>query len=109
MSYRKAKYLIDIYEALIRSGVDDEKFGCLSWCKWREIAGVIIPENVDEWIAPAREKTVAQLREAVKASNQFYNLRDATASARIAKRKNPMSIVVVADMRTGKLMIELEA
>ena len=41
--------------------------------------------------------------------DQFYDLRDATASARIAKRDKPMSIVVVTDMRTGKLMIELEA
>jgi len=41
--------------------------------------------------------------------DRFYDLRDATASARIAKRKNPMSIVVVADVTTGKLMIEVEA
>jgi hypothetical protein len=41
--------------------------------------------------------------------DRFYDLRDATTSARIAKRKNPMSIVVVTDTRTGKLMIELEA
>ena len=41
--------------------------------------------------------------------DQYYDLRDATASARVAKRKNPMSIVVVADVTTGKLMIEVEA
>jgi len=33
--------------------------------------------------------------------DQFYDLRDAMASARIAKRSNPMSIVVIADVRTG--------
>ncbi len=41
--------------------------------------------------------------------DQFYDLRDAAASARIAKQKNPVSIVVVIDVTTGKLMIEVEA
>jgi hypothetical protein len=41
--------------------------------------------------------------------DQFYDLRDATASARVAKRKNPMATVVVTDVTTGKLMIEVEA
>ncbi len=40
--------------------------------------------------------------------DQFYDLRDATASARIAKRKDPMSIVVVTDVTTRKLMIDVE-
>ena len=42
-------------------------------------------------------------------NDQFYDLRDAMASARIAKRNNPMSIVLVADVRTGKLVFEVEA
>jgi hypothetical protein len=41
--------------------------------------------------------------------DQFYDLRDAAASARIAKRKNPVSIVVVIDVTTEKMMIEVEA
>ena len=41
--------------------------------------------------------------------DQFYDLRDAIASSRIAKRDNPMSIVVVTDVRTGKLVFEVEA
>ena len=41
--------------------------------------------------------------------DRFYDLRDAMASARIAKRDNPMSIVSVVDVTTGKLMIEVKA
>ena len=41
--------------------------------------------------------------------DRFYDLRDAMASGRVAKRNNPMSIVVVVDVTTGKLMIEVEA
>jgi hypothetical protein len=40
--------------------------------------------------------------------DQFYDVRDATASARIAKRLNPASVVVVTDVRTGKLVIPVE-
>jgi len=40
--------------------------------------------------------------------DQFYDLRDAIASARSAKRSNPMSIVVIADVRTGKLVFEID-
>ena len=41
--------------------------------------------------------------------DQFYDLRDAIASARTAKRSNPQSIVVVTDVRTGTLVFEVEA
>lgn len=39
----------------------------------------------------------------------FCDLRDATASARIAKQKNPKSVVVVADVRTSRLVFEVKA
>jgi hypothetical protein len=37
--------------------------------------------------------------------DHFYELRDATASDQVAKRKNPMATVVVTDVTKGKLMI----
>ena len=40
--------------------------------------------------------------------DQFYDVRDATAAARTAKRNNRNSTVVVTDARTGKLVIEVE-
>jgi hypothetical protein len=67
MSYRKAKYLINSYVAVSTSKVDDEKLNDLSWCKLREIAPIITPENVDEWVAAASEHTVVELKEMVKA------------------------------------------
>jgi hypothetical protein len=41
--------------------------------------------------------------------DQFYDVRDAVSSARIAKRLNPASVVVVTDVRTEKLVIHVEA
>jgi len=40
--------------------------------------------------------------------DQFYDVRDAMGFARIIKRKNPRSRVIVVDARTGKLVIEVE-
>ena len=67
MAYRKAKYLIDIYTALKNAKADPEKFKDISWCKLRVIAPVITSENVDEWLDTARQKTVVELIDAVRA------------------------------------------
>jgi hypothetical protein len=41
--------------------------------------------------------------------DQFYDVRDAMAAARIAKRRNPTAVITIADVRTGKLLIEVQA
>jgi hypothetical protein len=41
--------------------------------------------------------------------DEFYDLRDAMASARIAKRDNPTAVITIADKRTGNLVFEAEA
>ena len=41
--------------------------------------------------------------------DQFYDLRDATTSARSAKQSYPGSTVTVTDARTRKLVIQIEA
>jgi hypothetical protein len=42
------------------------------------------------------------------AHDQFYDVRDALASARAAKRNQCSASVVVTDVRTGKLVIEVD-
>jgi hypothetical protein len=41
--------------------------------------------------------------------DRFYDVSDAMASARAAKRDKRSAAVVVTDVRTGKLVIEVEA
>jgi hypothetical protein len=41
--------------------------------------------------------------------DQFYDLRDAAAAARSAKRSYPGSTVTVTDARTRKLVIQIDA
>lgn len=40
--------------------------------------------------------------------DQFYDVRDANASARAAKQASPNSEIVVADVRTKRLVIRVE-
>ncbi len=42
-------------------------------------------------------------------AGKFDDLHDALASARIAKHGKPMARVAIADIRTGQMVIELEA
>jgi hypothetical protein len=41
--------------------------------------------------------------------DQFYDVRDAIAFARIVKQKNSTSVVTIVDMRTGRLVLEVES
>jgi hypothetical protein len=40
--------------------------------------------------------------------DSFYDVRDALGHALVAKRNNPKSTIVVSDMRTGRLTLEVE-
>jgi len=65
LKYRKAMYLVQIYEDLINSGVTWGEVKSLGWCKLKEISPVITKDNVEEWVAKAQNLTVLQLREVV--------------------------------------------
>jgi hypothetical protein len=74
LQYRKAIYLVAIYNGLSNSGVDWEKVKHLGWTKLKELASILTPENVDHWAAVAGELNVLQLIE---------HIRQATAAPKI--------------------------
>lgn len=61
IKYRKAMYLIGIYNGLVESGVAWSKVAHLGWTKLKELAGILTPDNVDEWVAIAENMTALQL------------------------------------------------
>ena len=67
MHYRKATYWVAIYNHLAESKVPWSKVKGLGWTKLKEIAEVLTPENVDEWVKIAQSQTTLQLIETVKA------------------------------------------
>ncbi len=68
LAYRKATYLIQIYNGLAQSGVPWEKVKHLGWTKLKELASVLTLETVDDWVPLAEEMTTAQLIEHIKLS-----------------------------------------
>ena len=67
MHYRKATYWVSIYNHLAESKVPWEKVKHLGWTKLKEIAEVLTPDNVDDWVQVAQSQTTLQLIETVKA------------------------------------------
>ena len=66
--YRKAVYWTAIYNHLAEAKVPWAKVSTLGWTKLKEIAKVVTPENVDEWVKIASGQTTLQLIATVKAS-----------------------------------------
>lgn len=63
---RKARYLMEIYENLVNKQIPWEKVSGLGWTKLKDLARVLTPENVDEWVEKASKLTVAELQAVLK-------------------------------------------
>lgn len=48
---RKAAYLTDIYTHLVTKQIPWEKVKGLGWTKLKDLAVILTPDNVDEWVA----------------------------------------------------------
>jgi hypothetical protein len=66
MKYRKADYLIQIYENLVASGVKWNDVKSVGWTKLKEIAHLITKENVKEWVEKANSMNKDTLIKEVK-------------------------------------------
>lgn len=64
---RKARYLISIYDNLVTKQIPWEKVSGIGWTKLKDLAPLLTPENVDEWVAKAEALTVVELQAAIKA------------------------------------------
>lgn len=64
--YRKAVYLVEIYEAMANVKIEWSKFQHLGWTKMRRLAKVVNAANADEWIKIATEHTSSEIEELVR-------------------------------------------
>lgn len=67
LHYRKAMYLINIYDKLVEADIPWHKVSGLGWTKLKELADILTTDNVDEWVAKAQSMTTLNLQAAVKA------------------------------------------
>lgn len=66
MEYRKAMYLMGIYNNLVESEVPWSKVSDIGWTKLKELAAILTKENVDEWVEIAKDHTAIQLQARVR-------------------------------------------
>ena len=66
LEYRKAMYLINIYNVLVEAQIPWSKVSHLGWTKLKELVKVLTPENVDYWVEEAANCTVLQLIEKIR-------------------------------------------
>jgi hypothetical protein len=66
LQYRKAMYLIQIYNDLVESGVAWEKVQGLGWTKLKELSPILNNDNVDALVEKAQTMTVLELIEYIK-------------------------------------------
>jgi len=65
---RKARYLINIYDNLVTKMIPWEKVSHLGWTKLKDLAPIMTPGTVDEWVAKAEKLTVIELQALIKAA-----------------------------------------
>ena len=61
INYRKAMYLIEIYNKAKMLDMDMERLEKLGWTKARELLKVVDQQNADEWMSTAENSTVKEL------------------------------------------------
>jgi hypothetical protein len=84
LHYRKAMYLINIYNGLVEANIPWDKVSGLGWTKLKELADILTTENVDWWVAQAESLSTLNLIEAVKAAKSVGLSADGTTAPEVA-------------------------
>lgn len=66
VKYRKARYLINIYEYFTQLGIDETRLGSIGWSKAKELVGVATKENFDDLVQFAQDNTRDALIEHIR-------------------------------------------
>lgn len=100
IAYRKAMYLISIYNGLVESGVQWEDVKHLGWTKLKELSAILTTDNVAEWVAMADGMTVLQLQEHIKAQSEGTASASGEASVSEASKTTTMTFKLHEDQKT---------
>jgi hypothetical protein len=65
-NYRKAMYLIDVWDKCKQYKLPKREVVKLGWTKMKDIAAVLTEKNAKQWLAKAKEMNTRELTEAVK-------------------------------------------
>lgn len=70
INYRKAMYLINIYNSLLESGVEWDQVSSVGWTKLKEICGLLNTDNVDKWVELANSMSCVALQAYIKTCDE---------------------------------------
>jgi len=85
LKYRKALYLIEIYNSLLEAGIEFETVKAVGWTKLKEIAPILTAKNVAKWVKKAMKLKTIQLIEEVREVKKGIAGKVADAGAEVAK------------------------
>lgn len=68
IKYRKARYLIELYNGLLKSGIPWEAVAGIGWSKVITLLPVLTTDNVAEWVEKAKQYNNDTLQATVKAA-----------------------------------------
>lgn len=94
--YRKAKYLVEIWDKVKTLNIDQKRLEAIGWTKLRELVKVMDAENVEEWLERAESSSYRELH--------------TTISTRIGSGETPEQITTFKlRMDAGEAAIIMEA
>lgn len=99
IAYRKAMYLVQIYNGLVASGVKWEDVKHLGWTKLKELSAILSPENVDEWVGIAESMTVLQLQEHIAKQSAGTSEAGTSDAATESKKTTTMTFKLHEDQK----------
>ena len=99
LPYRKAMYLIEIYQSLVEAEIPWDTVKDVGWTKLKEIAKLLTQENADEWVQRANEMTTIQLVEYIKASQQSETAEEGDEETTKATKVSTMTFKVHEDQK----------
>lgn len=109
MKYRKAAYLISIYNGLVEANVPWEKVAHLGWSKLKELAGLLNEDNVDEWVKKAEELSVKALIAYIKSLNSDYDEESSPTTNMTFKVHEDQKETIEAALAKGKKAASTDA
>lgn len=105
VAYRKAMYLVEIWDKVKSLNIPKERISKLGWTKMKDLAAVITEENYKEWLAKADKMTTRELTDAVKVvrKGETGAERPATTTLKVVMSEAEASVVLEAIEESKKL------
>lgn len=98
VKYRKARYLISIYECFSKLGLDEQRLSAMGWSKAKELVRVVNKDNFDALADFAEAHTRNDLIEHIRTNYMESN--DDTRSASVRPKKTKLVLSLHNDQAT---------